>query len=74
MAANDPAKNPGGAPVPGAWGQEQKKGMEKQRSQKQQSQESTSAPQQGDNRTPDEPIGEVAYANRDPANKNTGEF
>lgn len=30
--------------------------------------------QQGDNRTPDEPIGEVAYANRDPAKKKTGEF
>jgi hypothetical protein len=28
----------------------------------------------GDNRTPDEPIGEVAYADRDPAKKKTGEF
>jgi hypothetical protein len=30
--------------------------------------------QQGDDRTPDKPIGEVAYANRDPAKKKTGEF
>ncbi len=30
--------------------------------------------QQGDERTPDKPIGEVAYANRDPAKKKTGEF
>jgi hypothetical protein len=29
---------------------------------------------QGDERTPEKSIGEVAYANRDPAKKKTGEF
>lgn len=29
---------------------------------------------QGDERTPDKPIGEVAYANRDPVKKKAGEF
>jgi hypothetical protein len=43
------------------------------RSQQQQGQNPRNG-QQGDNRTPDEPIGEVAYANRDPAKKKTGEF
>ncbi len=33
-----------------------------------------SSQEAGDNRTPDKPIGEVAYAHREPAKKKTGEF
>ena len=67
----DTSKTPSGSPIPGAWAQQQKKGMENQK-------EGQFAPEgqsaDGDERTPDQPIGEVAYANRDPAKKKTGEF
>ena len=72
------AEQPSGQPVGGQWAQQQKKGMQKQeqagkKNQQQQAQNESSG-QQGDNRTPDEPIGQVVYADRDPAKKKTGEF
>jgi hypothetical protein len=76
--AQQSAAQPSGQPVGGQWAQQQKKGMEKQdqagkKNQHQQAQNESSG-QQGDNRTPDESIGQVAYADRDPAKKKTGEF
>ena len=59
-------------PMGGQWAQQQKKGMEKQK--QQQGQNNQDAVQQGGERTPDKPIGEVAYAQRDPTKKKTGEF
>jgi hypothetical protein len=81
-----PGENPSGQPVGGQWAQQQKKGMEKQqqsggrpktRQQGGQDVGEGSGQQQagqGEERKPDQPIGEVAYANRDPAKKKTGEF
>ena len=51
----------------GAPSAKQQGGQQVSKGQKQQS-------GQGDERTPEQPIGEVAYANRDPAKKKTGEF
>jgi hypothetical protein len=81
-------KHPSGQPVGGQWAQQQKKGMEKQQSGgrpgRQQQQggqhagEGRRQQQAGrgdeDEHTPDKPIGEMAYAQRDPAKKKTGEF
>jgi hypothetical protein len=83
-----PDKHPSGQPVGGQWAQQQKKGMEKQqqggggagRPQQGGQHDSNARRQQqagqgeGDERTPDKPIGEMAYAQRDPAKKKTGEF
>ena len=76
------ASQPSGQPVGGQWAQQQKKWVEKQeeaakRHHQQQGQSESSGRQQGDNRTPDQTIGqvaEVANAERDPAKKKTGEF
>jgi hypothetical protein len=80
-----PSDKPSGQPVGGQWAKQQKKGMEKQQSANQSNtgqqggQPSNQGNQQqqagqGDERKPDQPIGEVVYADRDPAKKKTGEF
>jgi hypothetical protein len=82
---NRPSDKPSGQPVGGQWAQQQKKGLEKQQSAGQSStgqqggqprDEGNRQQQagQGDERKPDQPIGEAAYADRDPAKKKTGEF
>lgn len=47
---------------------------ETKKKQDQQQSQNTGNAQQGDDRTPDKIIGEVAYANRAPEKKKTGEF
>jgi hypothetical protein len=77
---NKPNERPSGQPVGGQWAAQQKKGMEKQQNaaepntKQQGGQHVKESGQRGDERTPDQPVGEVAYANRDPAKKKTGEF
>jgi hypothetical protein len=77
---NKPNEHPSGQPVGGQWAAQQKKGMDKQQSagqpdtKQQGGQQVKESGQQGDERTPDQPIGEVAYANRNPVKKKTGEF
>lgn len=69
---------PGGSALPGAWGQQQKAGLEKQaRQAKENAQGNRQADQQqsqGDDRTPDKQIGQVAYAGdtANPGNKQQG--
>jgi hypothetical protein len=66
--------------VGGQWAQQQKKGMEKHQqggqhgNEGRRQQQAEQASGEGDERTPDKPIGEMAYAQRDPAKKKTGEF
>jgi hypothetical protein len=75
-----PDKHPSGQPVGGQWAQQQKKGMEKHQqggqhgNEGRRQQQAEQASGEGDERTPDKPIGEMAYAQRDPAKKKTGEF
>jgi hypothetical protein len=54
--------------------QQQKDGSSKQMGGKSVSESSQQLQNEGDERTPEKPIGEVDYANRDPAKKKTGEF
>ena len=74
---NKGGAQPSGQPAGGQWAQQQKKWVEKQKKaakqNPQQQAQNESSGQQGDNRTPDEQIGQVAYADRDPAKKKTGE-
>ena len=61
------------------YGQGASGGMEppkdtKKKPQQQQAENTGGTQQQGDDRTPDKIIGEVAYANRAPEKKKTGEF
>ena len=49
-------------PSGGQWAQQQKQGMEKQSQQQGGQHKSEGQQQQGDERTPDQPIGQVAYA------------
>jgi hypothetical protein len=58
-------------PAGGQWAQQQKV---KKQSQERQTQGGPLEGKQSDARTPAQPIGEVAYAKRDPAKKKTGEF
>ena len=70
-------KQSSGQPVGGRWAQQQKKWVEKQEQgakREQHEAQNETGGQQGDNRTPEKPIGPMAFADRDPAKKKTGEF
>ena len=69
MATNNPSGAPGGASLPGAWGQQQKAGVEKQHQHARENaqgnrQSGQKQESQGDDRTPDKQIGQVAYADK----------
>jgi hypothetical protein len=73
MASPTQRKQPSGQRIGGQWAQQQKEWVEEQdqaAKRKQQAQNDTGG-QQGDDRTHDEPM---AYPDRDPVRKKTGEF
>lgn len=63
-------KNPAGAPVPGSWAQQQKNGLERQRQHATENETGSGAggdergrsQSQGEDRTPDRRIGQIAHA------------
>lgn len=68
MTTKSPSKAPSGAALPGAWGQQQKAGLEMQDRHAKENAQGNRQPDQrqqsqGDDRTPDQQIGQVAYAN-----------
>jgi hypothetical protein len=70
----------------GQWAKQQQEGMKRQEKKTTENEarrvaeggeadrQSQQRETKGDNRTPDEPIGVVAYADREPVKKKTGEF